>query len=137
MGVCWILPWMQNRFCTHVSASSCLRSLAPEFYCCCSAFAHTTACLVVRAAGGVPGPFAGPVAERRSTGDDFMLVHQQLLRSINRRRLDPLPARRADSLHTPSERRHFLPLRSVYRPVFVFVFRRGVRRLESLGARRL
>jgi hypothetical protein len=32
---------------------------------------------------------------------------------------------------------HFLPLRSVYRPVFVLVFRRRVRGVESLGARRI
>src|SRR6266545_3800261 len=41
------------------------------------------------------------------------------------------------ALHKSPQGRHFLPLRSVYRPVFVLVFRCRLRGVESLGARRV
>ena len=59
------------------------------------------------------------------------------LRSSNWRRLDALPGWRADSLHNASQRGPFLSLRSIYWSVSVLVFRRRVRGVESLGARRL
>ena len=59
------------------------------------------------------------------------------VRSSDRRRLDALRCWRADSLHKSSQRRLFLPLRGIYRSVSVLVFRRRVRGVESLGARRL
>ena len=92
---------------------------------------------MVRAAGRVPRAFGGTVTERRSATDDHVLVHQQRFRSSDRRRFDVLCYWRPDALPKSAQCGHFLPLRSVHRPVFVLVFRRRVRGVESLGARRI
>ena len=137
MGIRWILRRLQNRVCAHVSTSSGFRSLAAEFCPGCGAFADATTRLVVRAAGRVSCAFGGAIPESRSTADDFVLVHQQFVRSTDRRRFDTLPRRRTDSLQKPSQRGDFLPLRSVRRPASVLVPRRRVRGMESLGPRQL
>ena len=137
MGVHWILSWVQNRFCTHVSTTSCIRSLASEFCARRSAFADAAAQLVACVIGGASSAFGGAIAESRSAADDFKLVCQQLLRSSNRRRLDAVPGGRAHSLHDPSHRGPFLPLRGIHWSVSVLVFRRRVCGMESLGAGRL
>jgi hypothetical protein len=49
--------------------------VASEFHPGCSAFNDTATHLVVRAAGCLSGALGGRVAERRSTVDDFVLVH--------------------------------------------------------------
>ena len=51
-----------------------------------------------------------------------MLVHQQLVRSSDRRRLDALPDRRTDSLHNASQRRRFLLLCVVFVGPFLSSF---------------
>src|SRR4029450_10531303 len=122
---------------SHFLSSSVSGPLASEFYPGRRAFADATAHLVGRPAGRVSSPLGGASAESRSTVDDFVLVHQQLLRSSDRRRSDALSRRRTDSIHKPSERRHFLSLRSIPRSIFVLVFRRGVCRMESVGPRLL
>ena len=137
MRVRRILPWMQNRFCTHVSTSSCLRSLASEWYRSCSAFADAAAQLVARVISCVSGAFGGAIAESSSAADEFELVCQQLLRSSNWRRLDALPGWRAYSLHDTSHRGPFLPLRGIHWSISVLVFRRRVCGMESLGTGRL
>jgi len=137
MGVRWILPWMQNRFCTHVSTSSSLCSLASEWHRSCSAFADAAAQVVARVISCVSGAFGSAITESRSAADDFELVCQQLLRSSNCRRLDALPRWRAHSLHDASLCGPFLPLRGIHWSVSVLVFRRWVCRVESLGTGRL
>ncbi len=98
VGICWILRRLQNRVRAHVSPSPGFRSLAAEFCPGCGAFADATTRLVVRAAGRVSCAFGGAIPESRSTADDFMLVHQQFVRSTDRRRFDTLPRRRTDWL---------------------------------------
>ena len=133
MGVRWILSWLQNRFCTHVSTSSYLCSLASEFCSCRGAFVDAAAQLVGRAIGCASSASGGAIAESRSTADDFLLVPQQLLRSTDRRRVDAVPGGRAYSFHNTSQRGPVLPLRGVHRPVLVVVFRRRACRMEPLG----
>ena len=137
MGIRWILRRLQDRVRAHVSPSPGFRSLAAEFCPGCGAFADATTRLVVRAAGRISGAFGGAIPESRSTADDFVLVHQQFVRSTDRCRFDTLPRRRTDSLQKPSQRGDFLPLRSVRRPASVLVPRRRVRGMESLGPRQL
>jgi hypothetical protein len=133
VGVRWILSWLQNRFCTHVSASSYLCSLASEFCSCRGAFVDAAAQLVGCAIGCASSASGGAIAESRSTADDFLLVPQQLLRSTDRRRVDALPGGQAYSFHNTSQRGPVLPLRSVHSPVLVVVFRRRACRMEPLG----
>ena len=118
VGIHWILSWLQNRFCAHTYTTSSFRSLASEFYPGRSTFADAATHLGIRTAGRISGALGGTIAESCSTADDFMLVHQQLVRSADRRRLDALPGRRTDSLHNASQRRHFLSLRSIRGSVF-------------------
>ena len=77
---------------------------------------------MVRTAGCASGAFGGAIAESRSTADDSLLVHQQLLRSRNRRELDALLNWRAYSLHNTSQRGLFLSLRGIYWSFSVLVF---------------
>src|SRR5206468_4174657 len=121
----------------HVSAASGLSPLASEFYPGRSTFADATAHLVVRPAGRVSGALRSATTESRSTADDFVLVHQQLVRSSDQRRPDSLSRWPTNSLQEPSRRGHFLSLRSNHRSVFVLVSRRGVCGMESLGPGRL
>ena len=137
MGVRRLLPWRENWIRAHISATSGLGSLASEFYPGRSAFVVATAHLVVRPAGSVSGALGGATAESRSTADDFVLVHQQLVRSSDRRGPDALSRWRTDSLQKPSKRKHFLSLHSIHRSVFVLVFRRGVCGMEPVGPRHL
>ena len=136
-GLRRLLSGRTNRIRAHVSAASGFGALASEFDPGRSAFADARAHLVDCPAGRISGALGGASAESGSTVDDFMLVHQQLVRSIDRRRSDALSRRRTDSIHEPSKRRHFLSLRSIHWSVFVLVFRRGVCRMESLGPRHL
>ncbi len=92
---------------------------------------------MVRTAGRISGALGGAVAEPRATLDDFKLVHQQLVRSINWRGPDALLGWQANSLHNTSQRGPFLSLRGVYWSFSVLVSRRRVRGMESLGPRRL
>src|SRR5438132_13815791 len=121
MRVCRLLPGRENRIRAHVSAASGLGPLASEFYLDRSTFADATAHLVVRPAGRVSAALGGPTAESRSAPDDFVLVHQQLVRSSDRRGPDALSRWWTDSLQEPSKRKHFLSLRSIHRSVFVLV----------------
>jgi len=133
MRVRRLLFGRENRIRADVQAISGFGSLASEFYLGRSAFADATAHLVVRPPGRVSGAFGGPTTKSRSTPDDLVLVHQQLVRSSDRRGPDALSRWRTDSLQEPSKRKHFLSLRSIHRSVFVLVFRRGVCGMESLG----
>jgi len=128
--VCRLLSRRANRVRAHVPAASGLGSLASEFYLGRSTLADAATRMGIHIAGRISGALGGAIAESCSTIDDFMLVHQQLVRSADRRRLDALPDRRTDSLHNASQRRHFLPLRSGHRPVFVLVFGRRVCGME-------
>ena len=92
---------------------------------------------MVRATGRFSGALGGAIAESCSTPDDFMLVHQQLVRSTDQRGPDALSRWPTDSLQEPSRRRDFLPLRSPHRSVFVLVFGRSVCGMESLWPGRL
>src|SRR5262249_2590419 len=131
------LSRLQSRLCTDVSTSSCLCSLASEFCSRRRAFADAVAQLVACVIGCASSAFGGAIAESCPTADDFMLVHQQLLRSRNRRRLDALLGRRTYSLHNASQRGPLLSLRSFHRSVSVLVFRRRLRGVEPFGARRI
>src|SRR4029450_5935584 len=65
--------------------------LASEFDPGGSAFADTAAPLVVRFAGRISGALGSANAKSRSAADDFVLVRQQLFRSVNQRGSDALP----------------------------------------------
>jgi hypothetical protein len=93
-----ILSGCQNRFCAHLQAVFGFGSLASEFDPGGSAFANATAGLVVRPAGRVSRALRDPIAKSRSAADDFVLVHQQLLRSGDRRGSDALPGTWTDSV---------------------------------------
>ena len=137
MRVCRLLSGCETRIRSHVSPASSFCSLASEFYPGRRAPFDTRTHLVGDTAGRIAGAFGGASAESGSTVDDFVLVHQQLVRSSDRRRPDALSYRRTDSIHEPSKRRHFLSLRSIPRSVFVLLFGRGVCDMESLGPRRV
>ena len=137
MRVRRLLSGRANWIRAHVSATSGLGPLASEFYPDRSTFADATAHLVVRPAGRVSGALCSATTESRSTPDDLVLVHQQLVRSSHQRGPDALSGWQTDSLQEPSRRRDFLPLRSPHRSVFVLVFGRGVCGMESLGRGRL
>src|SRR5207249_2819715 len=119
VGFCWLLFGRKTRIRAHVSAASGLGSLASEFYPGRSTFADATAYLVVRRAGRVSCALRSATRESRSTADDFVLVHQQFVRSSDRSGFDALFRRRTDSLHKPSKHRRFLSLCSIHRSVFV------------------
>ena len=137
MRVCWLLSGLENRIRAHVSAASGFGPLASEFYFGRSASFDTRTHLVGDTASRIAGAFGGASAESRSTVDDSVLVHQQLVRSSDQRGLDALFRWRTDSLQEPSRRGHFLSLCSSHRSVFVLVFGRGVCGMESFGPGRL
>ncbi len=137
MRVYRLLSGRENRISAHVSAASGLGPLASEFYLGRSTFANACAHLVVRSAGCVSGALHSATTESHSAADDFVLVHQQLVRSSDQRGPDALSRWQTDSLHEPSRRGHFLSLRSPHQSVFVLVFGRGVCAMESLGPGRL
>ena len=137
VGVRRLLSGGKTRNSANVSAASDFGALASEFNPRCRAFAYAPAHLVVHPAGSVSGALGDATAKSRSTPDDFVLVRQQLVRSTHRRGANALSCRRTDSLHKPSQRGDFLPLRGVCRSVFVLFFRRGLRSMESLGPGRL
>ena len=133
MRVCRLLSRRENRIRADVSATSGLGPLASEFYPGRSTLADATAHLVVHPVSRISGALRSATTESRSAVDDSVLVHQQLVRSTDQRGPDALSRWRTDSLHNASQRRHFLPLRSNYRSVFVLVFGRGVCGMEPLG----
>ena len=137
MRVCRLLSGCETRIRSHVSAAPGLGSLASEFYPGRSTFTDAATHMGIRTFGCISGALGGAIAESCSTADDFMLVHQQLVRSSHQRGPDALSRWPTDSLQEPSRRRHFLSLRSPDRSVFVLVFGRGVCGMESLGPGRL
>ena len=102
-----LLSGLKNRIRAHVSAASGLGSLASECYPGRSALVDAAAHLVARPGGRVSRPLGGATPEFRSAADDFVLVHQQLVRSTDRRRFDALSRRRTDSLHKRFETQGF------------------------------
>ena len=136
-GVRQLLSGGEDRIRADVSTASGFGPLASELYLGCSAFAGAAPHLVVHLAGRISRALRGAIAESRSTPDDFVLVHQQLVRSSNQRGPDALSRWRTDSLQEPSRCGHFLYLRRPHRSVFVLVFRRGVCGMELLGPGRL
>ena len=136
-GVRRLLSGGEDRIRADVSAASGFGPLACELYLGCSAFADAAPHLVVHLAGRISRTLGGAIAEWCSTPDDFVLVHQQLVRSSDQRGPDALSRWRTDSLQEPSRSRHFLSLRSTRRSVFILVFGRGVCDMESLGPGRL
>ena len=111
-GVRRLLSGGEDRIRADVSAASGFGPLACELYLGCSAFADAAPHLVVHLAGRISRALGGAIAESRSTLDDFVLVHQQLVRSSDQRGPDALSRWRTDSLQKPSRSRHFLSLRS-------------------------
>ena len=113
-GFCGILSRRENWICAHLSAAAGFSSLATQFDPAGSASPDAAAYLVVGRPGCLSRPFGCGMGEQRSACDDSVLVREQLLRSADRRRLHALSHRRADSVHAPSKRGAFLPLRRLF-----------------------
>jgi hypothetical protein len=84
-----------------------------------------------------PAHLAAQLQSNVPPDDDFMLVHQQLMRSAHWRGLCPVSDRSSSAVRSSGERRNFYFLRCVFGAFPFFLCGCGLCRHQSLGVRQL